>query len=71
MPRTELDERIRKAAEESGARMLLGIKAVGVNHDSAGRVRSVVLADGTEITCRQLIVADGARSTLGRVLGRV
>lgn len=69
-PRTELDERIRKVAEESGARMLLGVKAVGVHHDSAGRVRTVVLADGTEVTCRQLIVADGARSTLGRVLGR-
>jgi geranylgeranyl reductase family protein len=69
-PRTELDERIRKVAEESGARMLLGVKAVGANHDSSGRVRSVVLADGAEVACRQLIVADGARSTLGRVLGR-
>lgn len=69
-PRTELDERIRKVAEESGARMLLGVKAVGVHHDSSGRVRSVVLADGAEVTCRQLIVADGARSTLGRALGR-
>lgn len=69
-PRTELDERIRKVAEESGARMLLGVKAVGVQHDSSGRVRTVLLADGTEIACRQLIVADGARSTLGRVLGR-
>lgn len=69
-PRTELDDRIRKVAEESGARMLLGAKAVGAHHDSSGRVRSVVLADGTEVRCRQLIVADGARSTLGRVLGR-
>lgn len=69
-PRTELDERIRKVAEESGARMRLGVKAVGVHHDSSGRVRAVVLADGTEIACRQLIVADGARSTLGRTLGR-
>ncbi|PQM53351.1 FAD-linked oxidoreductase [Mycolicibacter virginiensis] len=69
-PRTELDERIRKVAEESGARMLLGVKAVGAHHDSAGRVRAVVLADGTEVACTALIVADGARSTLGRVLGR-
>ena len=69
-PRTELDERIRKVAEESGARMLLGVKAVGAHHDSAGRVRSVVLADGTEVACTALIVADGARSTLGRALGR-
>ncbi|WP_192830025.1 menaquinone reductase [Mycobacterium sp. UM_Kg1] len=69
-PRTELDERIRKVAEESGARMLLGVKAVGVQHDASGRVRAVVLADGAEVACRTLIVADGARSTLGRVLGR-
>ncbi|WP_109401221.1 menaquinone reductase [Mycolicibacter sinensis] len=69
-PRTELDERIRKVAEESGARMRLGVKAVGVHHDSSGRVRAVALADGTEVACRQLIVADGARSTLGRALGR-
>lgn len=70
VPRTELDERVRQVAEDSGARMLLGVKAVGVHHDPAGRVRSVVLADGSEVTCQKLIVADGARSTLGRVLGR-
>ena len=29
-----------------------------------------MLGDGTEVGCRELIVADGARSTLGRVLGR-
>ncbi|MEC4764588.1 menaquinone reductase [Mycobacterium sherrisii] len=68
--RVELDDRIRKVAEESGARMLLGTKAVGVHHDSSRRVTSVVLADGTELRCRQLIVADGARSPLGRKLGR-
>ncbi|MGH3530789.1 MAG: menaquinone reductase [Mycobacterium sp.] len=68
--RVELDDRIRKVAEDSGARMRLGVKAVGVHHDSAGRVVSVVLADGAAARCRELIVADGARSTLGRVLGR-
>ncbi|BBZ10585.1 FAD-linked oxidoreductase [Mycobacterium branderi] len=68
--RVELDDRIRKVAEESGARMLLGVKAVGVHHDSSGRVASVALADGTSVGCRSLIVADGARSPLGRVLGR-
>jgi geranylgeranyl reductase family protein len=69
-PRTELDERIRKVAEDSGARMLLGRKAVGVQHDSFGRVLSVTLAGGAQVRCRSLIVADGARSPLGRVLGR-
>ena len=68
--RVELDDRIRKVAEESGARMRLGVKAVGVNHDSSARVTSVTLSDGSQVACRELIVADGARSTLGRVLGR-
>ncbi len=68
--RFELDDRIRKVAEDSGARMLLGTKAVAAQHDSSGRVTAVKLADGTEVGCRQLIVADGARSSLGRKLGR-
>ena len=68
--RTELDDRIRRVAEAHGARMLLGVKAVDVSRDERQRVRSVLLADGTEVTCRDLIVADGARSTLGRTLGR-
>ena len=68
--RLELDDRIRKVAEDSGARMLLGTKAVAVHHDSSRRVVSLTLADGTEVGCRQLIVADGARSSLGRKLGR-
>jgi flavin-dependent dehydrogenase len=33
-------------------------------------VVSVALADGTQVGCRELIVADGARSPLGRDLGR-
>lgn len=68
--RLELDDRIRKVAEESGARMLLGTKVVKVHHDSSRRVTSVTLADRTEVVCDQLIVADGARSPLGRKLGR-
>jgi menaquinone-9 beta-reductase len=70
VPRTELDDRIRSVAVDDGAKMLLGVKAVGVQHDSLGRVASVTLDDGAEIGCSHLIVADGARSTLGRVLGR-
>lgn len=70
VPRTELDDRVRRAAEDSGASMLLGCKAIDVKRDSAGRVASVILADGRRVACRWLIVADGARSTLGRVLGR-
>lgn len=70
VPRTELDDRIRKVAEDAGASMLLGVKAVDVSLDSAGRVEAVMLADGSRVTCRWVIVADGARSPFGRALGR-
>lgn len=70
VPRTELDERIRLVAVDDGAKMKLGAKAVDVQRDSSGRVSAVVLDSGEVIRCEHLIVADGARSTLGRVLGR-
>ena len=70
VPRVELDDRIRSVAADDGAKMLLGVKAVDVSHDSSGRVDSLVLDSGASIGCTELIVADGARSTLGRVLGR-
>ncbi|WP_237570593.1 menaquinone reductase [Mycolicibacterium lacusdiani] len=70
VPRTELDDRIRSVAADDGAKMLLSTKAVDVRHDSTGRVTSVILDSGDEIGCAELIVADGARSTLGRKLGR-
>ena len=70
VPRTELDDRIRSVAADNGAKMRLGAKAVDVVRDSTGRVSAVVLGDGSLIGCRHLIVADGARSTLGRALGR-
>ncbi|MDF3337815.1 geranylgeranyl reductase family protein [Mycolicibacterium septicum] len=70
VPRTELDDRIRSVAADDGAKMRLGAKVVGVDYDSRGRVDSVQLDDGATIGCNHLIVADGARSTLGRVLGR-
>jgi geranylgeranyl reductase family protein len=70
VPRTELDDRIRKVAEDAGASMLLGVKAVDVSRDSRGVIDAVVLADGSRVSCRWVIVADGARSPFGRVLGR-
>ena len=70
VPRTELDERIRLVAVDDGAKMKLGAKAVDVERDSSGGVSAVVLDSGEVIRCETLIVADGARSTLGRVLGR-
>jgi menaquinone-9 beta-reductase len=71
--RTELDARIRTAALERGARPLEGARAVDVERDG-DRVTGVVFTAGEEtftVACRRLVVADGARSTLGRVLGRV
>jgi menaquinone-9 beta-reductase len=70
VPRTELDERIRLVAVDDGAKMMLGVKAVDIQRDSAGRVTGVVLDSGEVVQCAHLIVADGARSTLGRALGR-
>ncbi|WP_430333852.1 geranylgeranyl reductase family protein [Rhodococcus sp. ACT016] len=72
VPRAELDDRLRRTAVESGARMVQGAKAVGVERDG-DRVRAVTLktADGTHtVACEKLIVADGVRSTLGKQLGR-
>jgi menaquinone-9 beta-reductase len=76
VPRTELDDRVRLVAAASGARMLLGARAVDVVRDGPGQggaVRSVLFdtADGrVEVACRWLVVADGVRSPLGRLLGR-
>ncbi|MGY1885477.1 geranylgeranyl reductase family protein [Blastococcus sp. SYSU DS0753] len=73
VPRTELDARIRQVALDAGATPVDGARAVDVERDG-DRVRAVVFedADGgtTTIACRRLVVADGVRSPLGRVLGR-
>jgi geranylgeranyl reductase family protein len=72
VPRTELDATIRDVAIASGAKAVEGARAVDVEF-SGGRVEAVVLrrgADTVTITCRRLVVADGARSQLGRRLGR-
>ncbi len=75
-PRLELDAVIRGVALESGVRAFEGMRAVDVRM-VAGQVRGVVFQLGAgrdaprkEITCRRLVVADGARSQLGRLLGR-
>ena len=77
-PRLELDAAVRQVALRAGARPLEAAPAVDVLMEGA-RVAGVVLADGsgrrragrtTTLRCRTLVVADGARSQLGRVLGR-
>ncbi len=73
VPRTELDARIRQVALDDGAVGVQGAKAVDVERDG-DRVTGVVFAtaDGGRQTvgCRRLVVADGVRSPLGRLLGR-
>ena len=70
--RTELDDHLRTTAIKAGATAVDGHRAVDVRM-SGDRVSAVVFrtADGpVEIGCRRLVVADGVRSPLGKVLGR-
>jgi geranylgeranyl reductase family protein len=72
VPRTELDHTIRQVALDSGAQPLDDARAVDVERDG-GRVSGVVFRRRNQtftVTCDRLVVADGARSQLGRVLGR-
>jgi geranylgeranyl reductase family protein len=72
VPRTELDDHLRTTAIKSGATAIDGARAVDVRRDGA-RVSAVVFKQGDEtfeIGCRRLVVADGVRSPLGKVLGR-
>jgi menaquinone-9 beta-reductase len=70
--RTELDDHLRNAAIKSGARALDGVRAVDVRRNG-DRVATVVFSRGDEtleVDCRRLVVADGVRSPLGKLLGR-
>lgn len=67
--RTELDDHLRTTALDAGATGLEDARAVDVRMDG-DRVGAVVFKDGREVACRRLIVADGVRSPLGKVLGR-
>ncbi len=70
-PRTELDAAFLAVAESNGAQFLPGAKIVRV--DVAGRLNAVeaVTESGTVvINCRRAVIADGARSPVGKMLGR-
>lgn len=69
IPRTELDDHLRTTALDAGAVPLDGARAVDVRRDG-DRVTAVLFKDGREVECRRLVVADGVRSPLGKVLGR-
>ncbi len=71
--RTELDDHLRTTAIKAGAEAIDGARAVDVRRDG-GRVAAVVFRSGSEtfeIECERVVVADGVRSPLGKVLGRV
>ncbi len=75
VPRTELDDKIFRVAIEAGAKPLEGARAVDAERDASGKVKAVTFKLGKDktphpIECDRLIVADGVRSPLGRVLGR-
>lgn len=77
VPRTDLDNKIRLAAIEAGAHCADGLRAVDVERDPIGAVTAVIFERGKgkdktqhTIACKRLVVADGVRSPLGRVLGR-
>ncbi len=75
VPRTVLDDRLRQVALEAGATGLEHARAVDAERDARGAVSAVIVEVGPErtrhrIACRRLIVADGVRSPLGKVLGR-
>ncbi len=73
VPRTELDAAVREVALRDGATGLQDAQAVDVERSGDGSVSAVVFRRGADrftVGCRRLVVADGARSQLGRVLGR-
>ena len=71
--RTELDNKIREHALAQGASSVEGAKAFDAEIDQNGNVSAVLFKVGEaehRISCKQLVVADGVRSALGKVLGR-
>ncbi|MFJ4652953.1 geranylgeranyl reductase family protein [Nocardia sp. NPDC088792] len=72
VPRTELDDKLRETAVKSGAHMVEGAKVVEVARDG-GRVTGVSVKTESglrAVSCNTLIVADGVRSPVGKLLGR-
>ncbi len=70
VPRLEFDARLLDEAIGSGAVFRGGVRVSDVLTDASGRVTLVRTADGGEIGCRVLLVADGAGSPVGNKLGR-
>ncbi|MGN0101733.1 MAG: geranylgeranyl reductase family protein [Dietzia sp.] len=67
--RTVFDDRLRRTAVEAGAVVLDGVRVTGVERGDDDEVSAVRVGDD-RIACRTLVVADGGRSPVGRLLGR-
>jgi geranylgeranyl reductase family protein len=72
VPRVVLDERLARAAQKAGARLVEGTSVTRTLHDTKGRVVGVECTDGASvraITARVVIGADGAHSAVAASLG--
>ncbi len=70
--RTELDDHLRTTAIKAGADAVDGARAVSCRRDG-DRVTAVTFdrsGETFEVECERLVVADGVRSPLGKLLGR-
>lgn len=67
--RTVFDDRLREVAVEAGAVVLDGVRVTGVDKGDDDEVVAVRAGD-ERIACRTLVVADGVRSPVGKMLGR-
>ena len=70
--RDELDEQLRRRARNAGATVLMGHEATTpISERGFVRGATMTLADGTirDVNARFIVVADGASSRFGRVLG--
>ena len=72
--RTVLDDRLRAGAVAAGAVVAEGRRVTGVETDGPGGAVTAVHHTGSggdsTTACRALVVADGVRSPVGRLLGR-
>ncbi|MCA1984309.1 geranylgeranyl reductase family protein [Nocardioides nematodiphilus] len=68
--RTELDDHLRTVAIKAGATAVDGMRASDVVRGPDGRISTVILSGGRSIDVQRVVVADGVRSPLGKVLGR-
>ena len=67
--RTVFDDRLRQTAVEAGATVIDGVRVTGVEKGDDDEVVAVQVGDD-RVACRTLVLADGVRSPVGRLLGR-